>query len=121
MPGDRNKRGPETPWDQAIMTRVDIEAGICGVYARVHAVKRGGRSVEITIESDCKQVIALGESLNHLDIQGLFHRPFNLNPVYEKAGRCHLHPGCPVPCAVIKAAEIELELALKKDVKLTFK
>jgi hypothetical protein len=44
----------------------------------------------------------------------------NKNKIYEKAGKCNLHPGCPVPCGVIKAAEVELGLALVRDVKIVF-
>jgi hypothetical protein len=102
------------------MTTLDVKAGICGYYARIHAVKRERQSVAIMIESDCENVTAFSKILNQLTIQDIFHHPFNENAIYEHAGQCGLHPACPVPCGVIKAAEVELGLALKKDVTFKF-
>jgi hypothetical protein len=102
------------------MTTIDIKAGVCGCYARVHAVKQERRSVAITIESDCDNVALFAKNLNQMNINDIFHHPFNRNPIYEQAGQCGLNPACPVPCGVMKAAEVELGLALKKDVTLRF-
>jgi hypothetical protein len=46
--------------------------------------------------------------------------PINQNPIYVEAGKCKLHNSCPVPCGIAKAAEAELGLALKKNVKIEF-
>jgi hypothetical protein len=48
------------------------------------------------------------------DMVDIIKNPINKNPIYENAGKCNLHSSCPIPCGVIKAAEVELELALKK-------
>lgn len=102
------------------MTTIDIKAGICGHFARVQAVTQEPRSVKIIIESDCENIDVFSNHLDVLNIKNLFHHPFNRNPVYEQAGRCGLHSACPVPCGVMKAAEAELGLALKKNVALIF-
>jgi hypothetical protein len=102
------------------MTTLDVKAGICGYYARIHAVKRERQSVTIMIESDCENVAAFSKILNQLTIKDIFRHPFNENAIYEQAGQCGLHPACPVPCGVIKAAEVELGLALKMDVTFKF-
>jgi hypothetical protein len=102
------------------MTILDIQAGICGFYARVHAVKHEQRSVAISIESDCENVANFSERLKPMDIKSIFQHPFNRNPIYEQAGQCRLHPACPIPCGVMKAMEVELGLALKKDVTFIF-
>ena len=102
------------------MTTLDIKPGICGHYARVQAFAHERRSVTIVIESDCEKISVFSSCLIPLDIKSLFHHPFNRNPIYEQAGRCGLHSACPIPCGVIKAAEVELGLALKKDVAFIF-
>jgi hypothetical protein len=102
------------------MTILDIKPGICGHYARVQAIAHKRRSVKILIESDCEKITAFSSCLDPLDIKNLFYHPFNKNPIYEQAGRCGLHSACPIPCGVIKAAEVELGLALKRDVVFIF-
>lgn len=102
------------------MTTLDVKAGICGFSARVHAVTHEKQSVAIRIESDCENVATFSKNLNQLTIKDIFRHPFNENAIYQQAGQCSLHPACPVPCGVIKAAEVALGLALKKDVILKF-
>lgn len=63
--------------------------------------------------------MTLNHQLQKLDMLDVL-KPINKNAIYEKAGRCSLHPGCPVPCGVIKAAEVELGLALMKDIRIVF-
>jgi hypothetical protein len=103
------------------MTTLDIQAGICGYFSRVHALKKEQRSVAISIESDCQNVADYSEHLKPMDIKSMFQHPFNRNPVYEQAGICGLHPACPIPCGVMKAVEVETGLALKKNVTLKFR
>jgi hypothetical protein len=102
------------------MTRVTVEPGICGLCATVDAKRSGQGEVQITIESDCEKVMALGRCLDKVGLVDVLGRAMNQSAVYEKAGRCELHGSCPIPCAVMKAAEAELQLALKKQVKITF-
>jgi hypothetical protein len=102
------------------MTRVFVQPGICGLCATVDAQRTGQKDVQITIESDCEKVMALGRSLDNVSLIDILAKPLNQSAVYEKAGRFELHGSCPVPCAVMKAAEAELQLALKKEVKITF-
>ena len=102
------------------MITVRIESGICGLNTVVRAFRIQRRSVGIAIKSDCKQVMAFGNQLRKIDMMDVIKTPINKNPIYEKAGRCNLHSSCPVPCGIIKAAEVELELALTKDVRIDF-
>lgn len=102
------------------MITVHIESGICGFNSvlRAHRIER--KSVGIAIKSDCGQVAAFGDLLQKLNVDDVIRTPLNKNGVYEKAGKCNLHASCPVPCGVIKAAEVELGLALMKDVRIIF-
>ena len=103
------------------MTILDIHAGICGYHARIQALKNEQGRVAVSIESDCENIANLSGQLNPMDINGIFQHPFNRNPIYEQAGQCRLHAACPIPCGVMKATEVELGLALKKDVTLMFR
>ena len=102
------------------MITVHIVSGICGLETEVRVCRIQRKSVRIAIRSDCEQVIALSNQLHKIDTMDVIKNPINKNPVYEKAGKCNLHASCPVPCGVIKAAEVELGLALMKDVRIIF-
>ncbi len=106
--------------DGESMITVQIDSGICGFSTNVRASKLEGRSVGIALDSDCKHIMAFGSQLKELGMTDILKAPINVNPVYETAGRCRLHSSCPVPCGVIKAAEVELGLALRRDVQIVF-
>lgn len=102
------------------MITATIEAGACGFTATVTAEKTDRRTVAITIQSDCKELQALAGSITSLHLRDILKYPVTENPVYAAAAGARLHAGCPVPCAIIKSAEIALELALPKAVSLSF-
>ena len=102
------------------MVTVHIDPGICGFCTELRVFQTHERGVRITTKSDCKQVMALGDELQKVNQKDIVKTPINKNPIYEKAAKCYLHPSCPIPCAVIKAAELALGLAAKKDVKIEF-
>ena len=97
-----------------------VDPGICGFQCVVKARKSSAREVSLEISgSDCEQIQTLAERLTTLSIKELF-TPLSRNPVYistEKSG-CHL--SCAIPVAVIKAAEVALELALPQEVHIKF-
>ncbi len=97
-----------------------VEPGICGFACVIKARKIGAREVSLEISgSDCEQIQRLAERLKILSIKELF-TPLSRNPVYvatEKSG-CHL--SCAIPVAIIKAAEVALELALPQEVHIKF-
>lgn len=99
---------------------VTVDPGICGFPCVIKARKIGDRKVSLEISgSDCEQIQRLAQRLTSLSIKELF-TPLSRNPVYvstEKSG-CHL--SCAIPVAVIKAAEVALELALPQEVHIKF-
>ena len=103
------------------MTSVTIEAGACGFCAVIHSKKIDKRKVGITIESECKEINQMKTLLESLTLRDILKIPVSQNPVYEAASKYHVHPGCPIPCGIIKAAEVELELSLKRDATILFK
>ena len=102
------------------MVCVRVEPGICGFPCAIKASKLDSRVIALKImDSDCKQIKNLSEQLTQILLKDLF-APISRNPVYiltEKSG-CHL--SCPIPVAVIKAAEVAFGLALPRDVQIHF-
>ena len=99
---------------------VTVDPGICGFPCVIKAGKMGAQMVALEISgSDCGQIKKLSERLARISLKDIF-APISRNPVYaltEKSG-CHL--SCPVPVAVIKAAEVAFEMALPREVHIRF-
>lgn len=102
------------------MTAVDIASGICGFSTTVRVEKGKQKKVLLTFESECEKIQSLGDALKELDMISVLKSPINENPIYVEAGQCQLHTSCPVPCGIIKAVEVKLGLALKKNVSIGF-
>jgi len=71
-------------------------------------------------ESDCQQIRRFSERLQQLSLRDVF-APISRNPVYQAAEKTGCHPSCPIPPAVLKAAEVALEMALPRDAAIRFK
>jgi len=97
-------------------TIVTVSPGACGLKTVITAVNEGDR-VRISIESECPMVREWASKLPPLTAKDVLKSPFKSNIVYQIAGG---HSTCPVPCATLKAAEAELGLAVKRDVKIEF-
>jgi hypothetical protein len=100
---------------------VTVDPGICGFPCVIKARKTGMRKVSLEISgSDCEQIQKMAEHLATLSVKELF-TPLSRNPVYVSAEKSGCHLSCAIPVAVIKAAEVALELALPLDVGIKFK
>jgi len=101
-------------------TCASVNAGICGFTCRIKAWKKDKKTVGLQIsESECQQIQDFSESLNQLSLDEVF-LPITRNPVYLAADHSGCHPSCPVPAAVLKAAEVALEMALAHDAVIRF-
>ena len=97
-----------------------VDPGICGFPCLIKARKTGAREVSLEISgSDCEQVKRMAERLTALSIKELF-TPLSRNPVYAAAEASGCHLSCAIPVAVIKAAEVALELALPQEARIKF-
>ena len=97
-----------------------VDPGICGFPCIIKARKTGVRQVSVEISgSDCEQIQRMSERLATLSIKELF-TPLSRNPVYISAEKSGCHLSCAIPVAVIKAAEVALELALPQEVHIKF-
>ncbi len=109
---DKENKGGTEP------VRVEVDPGICGFQCGIEAFGDGS-NVKLVIQSDCEQIKKLGTLLESISLKDLFV-PLSKSPIFISAetSRCHL--ACPVPWAVVKAAEVALGLALPKEAALRF-
>ena len=101
-------------------TCASVNAGICGFTCRIEAWKIDKRAVGLEIsESECQQIQRFSELMSKLSLKEVF-MPVTRNPVYLAAQQSGCHASCPIPMAVLKAAEVALEMALPRDVFVRF-
>jgi hypothetical protein len=99
---------------------VTVDPGICGFPCDIKARKTGARKISLKISgSECEQIQRMAERLTTLSIKELF-TPLSRNPVYASAEKSGCHLSCAIPVAVIKAAEVALEMALPQEVHIKF-
>ena len=97
-----------------------VNAGICGFTCRIKAWKIDKRAAGLEIsESECQQIQDFSDLLSQLTLKEIF-MPITRNPVYLAAEQSGCHPSCPVPAAVLKAAEVAMEMALARDASIRF-
>ncbi|MFA6508165.1 MAG: hypothetical protein WCT14_18825 [Treponemataceae bacterium] len=99
------------------MATVRVDPGICGLKSIVTVMSEDCQTCEVKIESECEAIRALAQDLKTLDGFDAAFKPFAENPVYIAAGKNYKHAACPVPSAIIKAAEIACALALPMNVE----
>lgn len=105
---------------QSSATCASVNAGICGFTCRIKAWKIDKSAVGVEIcESECQQIQQFAEILSKLTMREIF-APLTRNPVYLAAEQSGCHPSCPVPAAVLKTAEVALEMALARDALIQF-
>jgi len=101
------------------MTKVRVDPGQCGMAAVVEVTKKDKRFFQLRITSSCEMVVKLAEEIPTLTLADAFKKLLD-NPVYKKGGTCIKHVACPVPCAILKALEVEAGLGVPKDVTIVF-
>jgi hypothetical protein len=102
------------------MTKVEIRPGACGFSVIVTATEASPRKIRLTIETECEHVKEWSGGIEFLAIKDIYGHPFTEDAVYRAAKKAIRHASCPVPCGIIKTAEAELGLAVKKDVLIHF-
>lgn len=105
------------------MTTVKISAGACGFVTRVKANKGEKRTVRIEMESDCESVADLAfilEQMEPLGLKEIMSTNPGKNRIFQLATDKLPHSACPVPVAIIKAAEVALGLNVPSSVSIEF-
>jgi len=101
-------------------TCASVKAGICGFTCHIKAWKIEKRTVGLEIsESECQQIQNYSELIRQLTLNEVF-MPATRNPVYLAAEQAGCHPSCPIPAAVLKTAEVAMQMALPRDAYIRF-
>ena len=102
------------------MCKLVVDPGICGFQCEVEVKKKERRKVDVSIYSECPQLLKLHGILGSLDFRDIFMSP-KRNIVFTLSAKAGCHASCPVPLAVLKCAEVEMGLALPRDVIMNFR
>lgn len=102
------------------MSKVTVHAGVCGFSAviKVQRVEGAKFKLKVSLASPCEMLKKMGEELGEVDWRQAITRNMCDSVVYQIASKHICHAACPVPSAVLKAIEVEAELALPRDVKM---
>lgn len=100
----------------ALMAIIQVDPGICGMRTTIQIESADAQTCSLTVDTPCEAIAAMAEEIRELDGLKAAFTPFAENPVYLAAGRHYKHAACPIPSAIIKAAEIACGLALPQDV-----
>ena len=101
------------------MASAEIDSGICGFCTTVRTASDDGRTVRLEFETTCEHVQKLAEHLQEVDAyQEISYR--GEGPLtFQLSSQYLVHPACPVPSGIIKAVEVQAELAFPKDARIT--
>ncbi len=100
------------------MSKVIMDAGVCGFKAAIHAKKSGNWTMQVSISSGCEMLTNMNPQLSEVNWRrGIFGRIQDC-AVYKVCSRHIRHTACPVPAAILKAIEVEAGLALPVDVTM---
>lgn len=101
-------------------TRAKIYAGACGFTSVVRAKRIGKNKIEVRIISACKMLQKMNEDLDVLDWRHDIFTSILESVVYRSANRRLRHTDCPIPSAIIKTIQIELDGMVPTDVSMKF-
>lgn len=98
-----------------IVTKVKINAGICGFTTMVTAESEDMQMVNLTIRTGCPNYKPLESELVEVDGFTECLGKLGEGEIYETCKKYCPHPACPVPSGIVKAVEVACGLALPKD------
>jgi hypothetical protein len=97
----------------------EVDPGACGLTSRIKASSPDGMNVVLEIESACLRVQAYAPRAMVLDAyQELLNKPLAQTLPVRLAAEHNLHTTCPMPLAVLKAAEVAAGLALPQTTSI---
>ena len=100
--------------------KITVDAGACRFVTKIHAVGADDMTVTFVIDTQCPSVKKLAGKLGTVDGVDAVSSRITENALMAKCSETLPHPACPVPSALIKAAEVACDLGLKKNVTFTF-
>ncbi len=99
--------------------QITVDAGVCRFKTVITAVMDDEMNITYKVKSECPAVREMAKNMRPIGIFEALAKPFPENVVYNEFGNYLEHSACPVPCALIKAAEVASDMALKKNVTFT--
>lgn len=104
------------------MSEVRVNPGICGFETVIYVSSDDMQNAEVTIKTQCPNIKPMEQELKKVDaFRECFTEIGGDSEVFNLARKYCKHPACPIPSAIIKAIEVECELALPKDVIMEIK
>ena len=102
------------------MPELTIHAGICGFTTVIRTSSTDMQTVSIEYETTCPHAGKAREELRSVDAYAqLFKKPHETS-VYAALSKHLPHVTCPLYSGFLKAIEAAAELALLRDVSMTF-
>jgi len=101
------------------VTAVEVDCGICGHHALVEVSRESKTHIRVSVQSECEMLSNAVEQVDGTDWREALS-PHNPNSVHAVMFQVIKHAGCPVPTAVAKAIEVEVGVALPRDVSIRF-
>lgn len=101
--------------------RVTIDAGICGLLTEVIAASDDEQMVKFSVTSPCENIQRIAECLPEVNAIEEIGDGYE-GEVYlaVRASLRHCCSGCVVPASIFKAMQVAANLALPKDITITF-
>lgn len=100
------------------MASSTIDSGVCGFCTTVRATQRDMQCVTLEFESDCDYVQNPADELTEVDPYAEISYRGEGPKTLRLASQHLVHPACPVPSGIIKAVEVEAQLAVAKDASI---
>ena len=97
---------------------VNVDAGVCKMKTRIHAVQQDDMMVKVEIESDCHHVLKMSWRIQPVNPYTEIESKICETDVYRWANEVLPHAACPVPCSIIKAVEVASDMGVKRDVSI---
>ena len=102
---------------EGVLSKAEIHSGICGFTTVVEATMEG-KLCNLAIRSDCKEIQKLSQDLKQVHpLQEISFGRSIPRTIQLSMQHCP-HAACPVPVGIIKAVEVEANLALPADVSI---
>ncbi|MCL5950347.1 MAG: hypothetical protein M1132_01260 [Chloroflexi bacterium] len=102
------------------MTQLVVRAGACGYDVRVAVEKLDRHTVRVALASECEQIAALQSDIAELNWRKGVFCHIAESRIYQAASLHLNHAACPVPSAILKAIEVEVGIALPRDIVFHF-
>ncbi len=99
------------------MTTVQVTPGICNLITTITAEAAPDETVKVALETDCSNWSKLADQIEPVDPITELFRPFPEIGVVKLMDHIP-HKSCPMASAILKAIEIEANLALPADVTM---